>query len=123
MSEEPVIHDSTGNVFEDMGLPDAEGELAKALLMRIVQQEIRRRGLTQVQAACVLGVRQPDVSDLVRGRLSRFSFERLIRFLNALDLEVLIQVGPRGDARAGVTVERTDSSPARREEVAAGQSS
>jgi predicted XRE-type DNA-binding protein len=111
MSDDTMVHDSSGNVFEDLGLPNPEERLAKAELARVVRAVIKERGLTQVQAAQILGVAQPDVSDLVRGRLSRFSMERLERFLNALDLEVRIQIGPRpsGKARAGVTVERVSS--------------
>jgi len=107
MSDDHTIHDSSGNVFADMGMRDAEERLSKAELARVVRKAIQERGLTQAQAAKILGVKQPDVSDLVRGRLSRFSMERLERFLNALDLEVRIQVGPRphGKERAGITVE------------------
>jgi predicted XRE-type DNA-binding protein len=79
------VHDSTGNVFEDMGMQDAEERLAKADLARVVRKTIRDRGLTQTEAADLLGVKQPDVSDLVRGKLARFSIERLERFLIALD--------------------------------------
>jgi predicted XRE-type DNA-binding protein len=79
------VHDSTGNVFEDMGMQDAEERLAKADLARVVRKTIRDRGLTQTEAADLLGVKQPDVSDLVRGKLPRFSMERLERFLIALD--------------------------------------
>jgi predicted XRE-type DNA-binding protein len=111
MSDDTMVHDSSGNVFEDLGLPNPEERLAKAELARVVRAVIKERGLTQVQAAQILGVAQPDVSDLVRGRLSRFSMERLERFLNAFDLEIRIQIGPRpsGKARAGVTVERVSS--------------
>src|SRR3989304_4503256 len=89
MTDELKVHDSTGNVFHDMGMRDAEERLAKAEL------------------ATLLGIQQPDVSDLPRGKLARFSITRLERFLNALDLEIRIQVGPRppGKARAGFTVE------------------
>jgi hypothetical protein len=54
-----------------------------------------------------LGLKQPDVSDLLRGKLARFSRERLERFLNALDLEVRIQIGPRPrwKRHAGISVE------------------
>jgi predicted XRE-type DNA-binding protein len=72
-------------VFEDMGMQDAEERLAKADLARVVRKTIRDRGLTQTEAADLLGVKQPDVSDLVRGKLARFSIERLERFLIALD--------------------------------------
>lgn len=111
MSEDLEVHDSSGNVFEDMGMRDAEERLAKAELARVVRKCIRERGLTQAEAAELLGAKQPDVSDLVRGKLSRFSMERLERFLNALDLEVRIQVGPRPSWKehAGVTVEVVDS--------------
>jgi predicted XRE-type DNA-binding protein len=67
--------------------------------------------LTQTQAAELLGITQPDVSDLVRGKLGRFSMERLERFLNALDMEVRIQVGPKpkDKDRAGISVELVGS--------------
>jgi predicted XRE-type DNA-binding protein len=111
MSDESKIHDSSGNVFEDMGMRDAEERLAKAELARLIRHEIRDRNLSQTEAATLLGIQQPDVSDLVRGKLSRFSMARLERFLNALDLEIRILVGPRpeGKARAGITVESVDS--------------
>jgi predicted XRE-type DNA-binding protein len=101
------VHDSTGNVFADMGMRDAEERLAKAELARVIRNEIRERGLTQSEAAEMLGVKQPDISDLTRGKLARFSMERLERFLNALDLEVRIQIGPRPawKEHAGISVE------------------
>ena len=105
------VQDSTGNVFEDMGMREAEERLAKAELARVIRKEIRGRGLTQVKAAKLLGVTQPDVSDLARGKLGRFSMERLERFLNALDMEVRIQVGPKPKEkeRAGISVELVGS--------------
>lgn len=101
------VHDSTGNVFEDMGMRDAEERLAKAELARVIRRALRERSLTQYEAAALLGVKQPDVSDLMRGKLARFSRERLERFLNALDMEVRIQIGPRPSwkGHAGITVE------------------
>ncbi|MQA92430.1 MAG: helix-turn-helix domain-containing protein [Gemmatimonas sp.] len=107
MSDDLEVHDSSGNVFDDMGMRDAEEHLAKAELARIIRKSIRDRGLTQAEAAELLGAAQPDVSELVRGKLSRFSMERLERYLNALDMEIRIQVGPRpnGKRRAGITVE------------------
>ncbi|MFL5541486.1 MAG: helix-turn-helix domain-containing protein [Longimicrobiaceae bacterium] len=101
------MHDSIGNVFEDLGLANPEERLAKAELARVIRKIVKERGLTQSEAAALLGVKQPDVSDLMRGKLARFSMERLERFLNALDMEVRIQVGPRpkGKDRAEVTVE------------------
>jgi predicted XRE-type DNA-binding protein len=111
VSEDVRIQESSGNVFEDLGARDAEERLATAELARAIRKEIRERGLTQVKAAKLLGVAQPDVSDLMRGKLGRFSMERLERFLNALDMEVRIQVGPKpkGKARAGISVELVGS--------------
>jgi predicted XRE-type DNA-binding protein len=105
--EDAQVHDSTGNIFEDMGMSNPGERLAKAELARVIRKIVKERGLTQGDAATLLGVKQPDVSDLMRGKLARFSMERLERFLNALDMEVRIQVGPRpaGKAQAGVTVE------------------
>ncbi len=107
MSDDTVVHDSTGNVFADMGMRDAEERLAKAELAREIRKILEARGLKQAAAATVLGITQPDVSDLVRGKLARFSMDRLQRFLNALDMDIRIQVGPRpaGKERAGITVE------------------
>lgn len=108
MSDENAVHDSSGNVFRDMRMADADERLAKAELARVVRDTLRTRGLTQGRAAELLGIAQPDVSDLVRGKLARFSRARLERFLNALDLEILIQIGPRpsGKPRAGISVEQ-----------------
>jgi predicted XRE-type DNA-binding protein len=111
MNDDTTVHDSSGNIFEDMGMPDAEERLAKAELARVIRKVLRERDLTQAQAAALLGVKQPDVSDLVRGKLARFSMERLERFLNALDMDVRIQVAPKpvGKARATVSVELVPS--------------
>jgi predicted XRE-type DNA-binding protein len=102
-----AIEASSGNVFEDLGLPDAAGRLAKAELARGIRHIIRSRQWTQRQAADVLAIAPPDVSDLMRGKLARFSQERLERFLNALDMDVQIRVRPRaaGKKQADVTVE------------------
>lgn len=88
------VEQSTGNVYEDLGFPEASTELAKAELVRKISEIIEERGLTQAQAAKALGVDQPKVSALVRGRLGGFSTERLFKFLNALDREVEIVVRP-----------------------------
>ena len=107
MTDDTAIHDSSGNVFADLGFPDADERRAKAELARVVRREIQARGWTQTEAAEVMGLQQPDVSDLVRGKLARFSIHRLERLLNALDMEIRIQVGPRPPekARAGLSVE------------------
>jgi predicted XRE-type DNA-binding protein len=87
MSDETTVHDSTGNVFADMGMPDAETRLAKAELARSIRKVLEQRGLDPSAAAELLGISQPDVADLTCGKLARFSMERLERFLNALEVE------------------------------------
>lgn len=111
MTDDLGIRDSSGKVFADLDARDAEERLAKAELARLVRHEIERRELTQAAAAQLLGMKQPDVSDLVRGKLGRFSLSRLERLLNALGLEIKIQVGPKpaDKARAGITVELVES--------------
>lgn len=90
---EPMeIVESSGNVFADLGLHDADELYAKATLSLIIARMIRDRGLTQAEAAKLFRTTQPKVSELVRGRLSGFSMERLFRYLNALGKSVIIHV-------------------------------
>jgi predicted XRE-type DNA-binding protein len=109
MSDERRVETGSGNVFEDMGSPDAEQRLAKAELARVIRKLIQDRKLTQSDAAQALGIKQPDVSDLVRGRLSRFSMERLERFLLALGMDIRIQIKPSSREHAALTVELVGS--------------
>lgn len=97
---------SSGNVFADLGLPNPEEALAKAELAHKIAVLIRGKGLTQVQTAKLLGVDQPKVSSLIRGRLSGFSLERLMRFLLLLghDIKITVQPCPRWRSRARVHV-------------------
>ncbi len=93
----PDIEIGSGNVFADLGLPEAGERLAKAELARQIQMLIEEAGLTQKQAAVRLGVDQPKISALLRGRLRDFSTDRLLRFLTALDRDVLIVVRPSSE--------------------------
>jgi predicted XRE-type DNA-binding protein len=93
----------SGNVFADIGLPNAEEHLVKAKLVQKIDRLMRERRLTQVQAAVLFGVRQPDVSKMLRGDFRQFSVERLMRFLVALGQDVEIVVRPRRGV-AGVHV-------------------
>jgi predicted XRE-type DNA-binding protein len=86
------VTESSGNVFDDLGFANSKELLAKAELARQVYLIIKKRGLTQTAAANLLGMKQPDVSLLMRGRLSRFSTDRLIQMLNVLDRDVDIVV-------------------------------
>ncbi len=99
------VHAGGGNVFADLGLPDADERLAKAELARQIGLLIRAAGLSQTQAALRLGVDQPKVSALLRGRLKDFSTDRLMRFITALDRDVVITIrNPQDHARPSVRV-------------------
>ncbi len=106
MKEKRDYVESGGNVFADLGLPRAEEALAKAELAQKVSAIIRERQLTQAQAAKILGVDQPKISALSRGRLSGFSIERLLRFLLLLghDIEITVKSRPRERAQARLRV-------------------
>ena len=97
---------SSGNVFADLGLPNPEELLAKAELAHKITVLIRKRGLTQAEAAKLLGVDQPKISSLIRGRLTGFSIERLIRFLLLLgqDIRISVEATPRNRPQARVLV-------------------
>ena len=100
-SSEMEVYQGSGNVFEDLGLPDSDQLLVKAEITLRIIQAIRRPKVTQVQAAKLLGIDQPTVSDLVRGKLLGFSSERLFRFLNALGQDVEIVIRKRRSQRLG----------------------
>ena len=91
------------NVFKDLGLPNAEEHMVKAQLMYKIDTIMKDRGLKQAEAADLLGIKQPDVSKMLRGEFRQFSVERLLRFLVALDQDVEIVIKPRrgrGEAAA-----------------------
>jgi len=93
------IEQSSGNVFADLGLAEAEELQTKAQLAHRIAEIIHGRHLTQTEAAEVLGATQPIVSKLMSGQLHGFSLERLVRFLNALDRDVEIVVRRRPRSR------------------------
>ncbi len=93
---------SSGNVFADLGLPNAGEHLVKARLVLKIDALLRARGLKQAEAARLFGVKQPDVSKLLRGDFRQFSVERLLKFLVALDQDVEIVVRPRREGETGV---------------------
>ena len=90
------------NVFADLEMPDAEEKLVKAALTFKINQIIKKKKLKQTQVAEILGADQSKVSLLNRGRLSAFSIERLVRYLNLLnqDVEIVIK-SARGRTRPG----------------------
>lgn len=80
----------TGHPFE--GLPHGDERLAKVKLAAQINERIKERGIKQKEAAELLGITQPEVSNLGKGRLSGFTFDRLYRCLNALDMDVEISI-------------------------------
>jgi predicted XRE-type DNA-binding protein len=95
------ITKSSGNVFADLGLPEADERLLKARLASQIARILTHRRLTQRAAADLMGIDQPKVSHLLHGRLAGFSTERLLTWLTALgqDVEIVVRSPPR--RRAG----------------------
>jgi predicted XRE-type DNA-binding protein len=85
----------SGNIFADLGLPNAEEHQLKAALVVQLHRFIKARKLTQVAAAKLIGIKQPDLSNILRGHFQGFSLERLMRMLTAFDQDVEITVRPR----------------------------
>lgn len=87
------MHRSSGNVFEDAGFPRPEADrlLIRSELMSQIEKLINKRRLTQKQAAKTLGVTQPRISDLVRGRIDLFSIDTLVDMLGQLGIAVTLK--------------------------------
>ncbi len=92
-TEKVKVERGSGNVFADLGRPDADTHLLKAELVTRIDEIVRERRLTQAQAADLLGLSQPDVSRLLRGNFRDYSVERLLRLLIALgrDVDIVIR--------------------------------
>jgi predicted XRE-type DNA-binding protein len=89
----------SGNVFADIGAPNADEHLVKAQLVAKIDALMKKRGLKQLEAAALFGVKQPDVSKMLRGDFRQFSGGRLLRFLVALGRDVEIVVKPPRNAQ------------------------
>jgi predicted XRE-type DNA-binding protein len=96
-SRKAAVTLGSGNVFKDLGLKDAEELLAKTKLATRIVQILEGLKLTQTQAAELLGVDQPKVSQIYRGRLDDFSVERLMRLITTLhrDIRIIVEKKPR----------------------------
>ncbi len=103
---EGKIARSSGNVFADLGFPDADERLTKVRLAVALNEVVRRRRLSQDKAARQLGINQPKVSALSKYKLEGFSVERLMRFLTLLDqdVEIIIRSKPRSRRSGRVCV-------------------
>ena len=98
----PIDHEkSSGNIFADLGFPHSEQELFKAKLTVQIYRLLKERGLTQAEAAKLLGSTQPQVSALMRCRPVSVSVGRLIEFLIILGQDVEVTVKPASRRRKG----------------------
>lgn len=94
------VETGSGDVFVDLGFADAEERKLRVQLAMRLNDLIAELGLTQAKAAALFGVPQPHVSELKNYKLSRFSSERLLRFLTQLDRDVEIVIRPKAKGRA-----------------------
>ncbi len=107
LHDDSEIVNGSDNVFTDLELPNAPERLSKALLARAIRQIVRRRTWTQAKAAKHVGLAASDMSDVMRGKLARFSGDRLEAVLLDLEMDVHIVIRPAtaGNRRGRVTVE------------------
>lgn len=97
----PAHTKGSGNIFADLGLPNAEEHQLKAALVVQLKRLMAERQLTQTEAAKLVEMKQPDLSKLLRGQLRLVSVEKLMRMLTAFDQDVEIRLKPhrkRGEA-------------------------
>jgi len=92
------VYQGSGNVFADLGLPNPEERLLKAGIVSELHRLIKARGLTQVKAAKLVGIHQPDLSLLLRGDFDDYSVERLMKMLTAFEQDIEIVMKPNGKA-------------------------
>jgi predicted XRE-type DNA-binding protein len=88
------VEKGSGNVYRDLGYPDSESMLVKAQLAAKIAEIVQRRALTQTRAAEILGLAQPKVSALLKGRFRGISEHRLLECLTRLGRDVHIMVKP-----------------------------
>ena len=92
---------AAGNVFADLGLPNAENHFLKAQIVAELYKLSSERKLTQAKAGELMGISQPEVSRLFKGTFREYSVDRLVAFLTAFDRDVEIVSRPRTRGRAG----------------------
>jgi predicted XRE-type DNA-binding protein len=109
MAKLPKHEVSSGNVFADIGLPDSEELLLKSQLVIELQRLIKLRKLTQTKAAALMGVAQPDLSNLLKGKLRGFSVERLLLMLTAFgrDIDIIVRPASRSRKQGGIRLKRS----------------
>jgi predicted XRE-type DNA-binding protein len=108
MRKKIEAHESSGNVFADLGLPDSEERMLKAGIVVELRRLIKERELTQVKAAKLVGISQPDLSHLLRGDFDDYSAERLMKMLTAFeqDIEIIMRPHRKAGQRGRITFKR-----------------
>jgi len=94
----PAHEIGSGNIFADLGLANAEDHQLKAALVVQIARLMKARKLSQVEVAKLVGVKQPDLSKILRGHFHGFSVERLMRMLTAFNQDVEITTRPHRKA-------------------------
>lgn len=102
MTRKVKVDVGSGNIFADLGLPDADTHFLKAQIVAEIYRLTNQRKLTQAQAGKLIGISQPEVSRMFKGNFREYSIDRLMAFLTAFDRDVDIVVRPHKKAgRAG----------------------
>jgi len=105
MTENVAVESSSGNVFADLGLPDAEKLKIKSGLVIEISRAIKRLGLTQAEAGRRMGISQPKVSRMMRGEFANLSERKLMDCLNRLGYDIQIRVQPIAESTGHLTLE------------------
>lgn len=94
------FEESSGNIFADLGIEDADQLLIRAQIGFYVATILKDRNLKQKDAAKLLHIKQPDVSHLMNGHFSRFTTDKLLDFLKRLNQKVTIEISPHQEGEA-----------------------
>jgi predicted XRE-type DNA-binding protein len=102
-NDDMTVTRGSGNVFADLGLPDAHDHQIKAQVVLLIGQLVEIQGLTQTAAAARIGLSQPDLSKMLRGQFRGFSLERLLEYARALgaDVDITMKAPKHADPHEG----------------------
>lgn len=100
MSNKIEFEESTGNVFNDLGLENAEELQTRSLVGFHVVELLKKKDMKQREMSELLGIKQAEVSHLLNGHFSRFTVDRLLDFLKKMNQKVVIQISPRSQNEA-----------------------
>ena len=101
MAHEAKVEAGSGNIFADLGLPDADTHFLKTQIVSEIYRLTNERNLTQIEAGKLMGITQPEVSRMFKGRFREYSVERLMGFLTAFDRDIEIVVKPHKENGVG----------------------